>query len=261
MSIVEREAGVGRAASRPVTTAETAPETAPETAAERPPEAVADAAAGALAASLRPADLPAQLWDDDAGCVRTEALVAAYLDLQRKAGEDGRRNVPARPEDYVINVEGDLFTSDAEVNEKLHAAGLDQEQVQLVYDLAATRLLPVVAELSSRFEAESQVERLKLDFGGEEAWREVARQIRLWGESNLPAETFSVLSSSREGVLAMHKMMAGSEPPLLGNGGRGKTLPTEDELKEMMRDPRYWRDRDARFVEKVREGFRQIYDQ
>ncbi len=187
--------------------------------------------------------------------------MAAYLDLERKGSEDVRRTVPARPEDYVINVESELFTSDEEVNKKLHAAGLDQEQVQLVYDLAATRLLPVVAEVSSRFEAESQVERLKQDFGGEEPWREISRQIRLWGESNLPPETFSVLASSREGVLAMHKMMAGNEPPLLGNGGRGKTLPTEDELKEMMRDPRYWRDRDAGFVEKVREGFRQIYDQ
>ena len=58
----------------------------------------------------------------------------------------------------------------------------------------------------------------------------------------------------------MHKMMSGGEPALLGNAGEAKGLPTEGELKQMMRDPRYWRDQDKAFVEKVRDGFRQIYD-
>lgn len=221
----------------------------------------ADAVADAADAPMRPADLPARFWDEAAGSVRTDDLVAAYLDLERQTGESGQRPVPARPEDYVVKVENDLFASDAEINKKLHAAGFDQEQVQLVYDLAAAHLLPVVSEVAARFEAESQVERLKQDFGGNEPWREVSRQLRLWGESNLPPETFSILASSREGVLAMHKMMAANEPALLRNGARGTSLPTEGELKEMMRDPRYWRERDASFVEKVREGFRQIYDQ
>lgn len=235
------------------------PEQSKIEAADRIDASPADAAIGAPSPA-RPADLPERFWDEDAGAVRADELVAAYLDLERQIGEGKRADVPARPDDYVIKVDGDLFSSDEEVNEKLHAAGFNQEQVQLVYDLAASRLLPVVAELASRFEAESEVERLKQDFGGEEPWREVSRQIRLWGESNLPPETYAVLAGSREGVLAMHKMMSGREPELLRNGGRGMTPPTEDELKEMMRDPRYWRDRDASFVGKVREGFRQLYD-
>lgn len=222
-----------------------------------------DPAAGVTSATARaaaPAELPERFWDDDAGALRTDELVAAYLDLERQAEEAGRRSVPARPEDYVIKVENELFAKDEEINRKLHAAGFDQDQAQLVYDLAAEHLLPVVAELSSRLEAESQVERLKQDFGGEEPWREISRQIRLWGESNLPAETFKALAASREGILAMHKMMSGNEPGLLRNGGSGMSPPTEHDLKQMMRDPRYWRDRDAGFVEKVREGFRQLYD-
>jgi hypothetical protein len=224
------------------------------------PEAAANDVASAAQAGARPTDLPERFWDEDAKSVRTDALIAAYLDLERQAN-DGRRGVPANPDDYVIKVENDLFASDEAVNKELHAAGFDQEQVQLVYDLAAKRLLPVVAELASRVEAQSQVERLKQDFGGEEPWREVARQIRLWGENNLPPETFSILASSRDGILAMHKMMSGNEPELLRNGGRGGAPLTEGELKQMMRDPRYWRDRDLGFVEKVREGFRQLYDQ
>lgn len=34
---------------------------------------------------------------------------------------------------------------------------------------------------------------------------------------------------------------------------------SEAELKELMRDPRYWRDLDPEIVAKVREGFRTIY--
>lgn len=232
------------------------PEPSDKIAAARPDVGVDPAAA----VPWRPADLPERFWDADGGCLRADDLVAAYLDLERKAAEAETRQVPARPEDYVIKIENDLFASDEEVNKKLHQAGFDQAQVQLVYDLAAERLLPVVAQMASRFEAQSEADRLKQEFGGEESWREIARQIRLWGEGNLSPDTFEILASSREGVLAMHKMMVGGEPSMLGNGGPGKGLPTEDELKEMMRDPRYWRDRDPSFVARVREGFRQIYD-
>ena len=33
----------------------------------------------------------------------------------------------------------------------------------------------------------------------------------------------------------------------------------EQTLSEMMRDPRYWRDRDAEFVARVTAGFRRLY--
>jgi hypothetical protein len=115
------------------------------------PEVAADAAA---AVPSRPADLPERFWGEDGGCLRAEGLVAAYLDLERKAAEAEPKQVPARPEDDVIKIENDLFASDEEVNKKLHQAGFDQEQVQLVYDLAAERLLPVVAQMASRLEAQ-----------------------------------------------------------------------------------------------------------
>ncbi|MGZ8996716.1 MAG: hypothetical protein ACXW3P_09545, partial [Rhodospirillales bacterium] len=42
----------------------------------------ADAVADAADAPMRPADLPARFWDEAAGSVRTDDLVAAYLDLE-----------------------------------------------------------------------------------------------------------------------------------------------------------------------------------
>lgn len=39
----------------------------------------------------------------------------------------------------------------------------------------------------------------------------------------------------------------------------GTAPKTESELKQLMRDPRYWRYQEREIVEKVREGFRQLY--
>ncbi len=204
--------------------------------------------------------LPDRFRDSDTGDVRTEALIDAYLELETQLEGRPSREVPDSPDGYAVSVDTDLLAIDAEVNAKLHAAGFDQNQAQLVYDLAASHLLPMVAEVASAYEAEGQIAKLKQDFGGDEQWREVSRQMQVWGEGHLPADVYGVLATTREGVLAMHKMMAGGEPALLGNAGSEKTLPTDAELKQMMRDPRYWRDQDKSLVEKVREGFRQIYD-
>lgn len=35
--------------------------------------------------------------------------------------------------------------------------------------------------------------------------------------------------------------------------------PTEKELREMMRDPKYWRDRDPETVRKIEDGFKKLY--
>lgn len=209
----------------------------------------------------RPAGLPAKFWDDKTGQVRLDALIKSYLELERKLSALPVRDVPAGPEHYAIKVANDFLSADAEVNRRLHAAGFSQQQAQLVYDLACDRLMPMIAELATVFEAESQIERLAQHFGGEERWRETARQIDAWARSRLPARVFEALSTTFEGVVAMHRMMSGEEPGLLREGQGPAASPTEAEIKQLMRDPRYWRQQDPAVVEQVREGFRQLYRQ
>jgi hypothetical protein len=171
------------------------------------------------------------------------------------------RDIPPGPDHYKVEVKNELLSPDPDVNRRLHAAGFSQEQAQLVYDLACDRLMPMIAELASMFEADSQIERLTQYFGGEERWREIARQIDAWGRSRLPSRVFEALCTTFEGVVAMHRMMSGDEPGLLREGRRSDGLPTEADLKQMMRDPRYWRQQDPAVVEQVREGFRRLYQQ
>ena len=220
-------------------------------------------------------EIPAKFRDPETGELRTEALLRSYLELERKlarmielppeggdpAGHAPLRKalgVPDAPEGYSVASKSDLIQVDPEVNRILHAAGFTPAQVQLVYDLAAERMIPAVQNLAGDFEAERQIERLCHDFGGEEKFQEIAKSIKAWGQQNLPPEVFDALSGTCEGVHAMHRMMASGEPGLLGegtvSGGAG-----EDDLKRLMADPRYWRDKEPTVVRQVSEGFKRLY--
>jgi hypothetical protein len=224
----------------------------------------------------RPAGVPEKFWDGEAGCVRTDALLKSYLEIERKLGSmialpaddedrEGRSRlqralgVPETPDGYEITARSALVEASPEINAKLHAAGFTPQQAQLVYDLAADQLLPLVDELLDEFGSARDSERLANRFGGTEAWRALAGQIKTWGRANLTEEVFATLSASYEGVLAMHQMMQAPEPAVLHNGEGAQTAPDETTLSQMMRDPRYWRDRDPDVIAKVTDGFRRLY--
>lgn len=228
------------------------------------------------AVASRPEEVPEKFWDVDAGTLRAEALLKSYRELERKLGTmvplpadaddvEGQQRlrealgVPAQPEDYTIEPPHDLLQPDPEINARLHEAGFTPAQAQLVYDLAAERLLPLVDEIIDEAEAARQAEGLAANFGGRERWQALARQLKTWGQANLPEETYRALASSYDGVLALHEMMRVREPSVLDGNGGAKPDADEAELRSLMRDPRYWRDRDPAVVAKVTEGFKRLY--
>jgi len=223
----------------------------------------------------RPADVPEKFWDEEAGSVRLDALLKSYRELEKKLsrmitlpGEDADEEerlrffralgVPETADAYTIEPRHPLVTADPDVNARLHKAGFTPAQVQLVYDLAAERLLPLIAEAAQMFEAERELDRLRAHFGSDERWQRAAKQLSAWGRANLPPAVFEALSTTASGVLALQAMMEKGEPTLISKGEpEGKV--TEDELRTMMRDPRYWRKRDPDFVARVSEGFRRLF--
>ena len=226
--------------------------------------------------SPRPADIPEKFWDAEAGSIRTQALLKSYLQLERKLGSmvplpnDGddaegqarlRRamGVPDSPEDYQIEPPNDVIEADANINAKLHDAGFNPQQAQLVYDLAAEHLLPLLDDAASELDSTRDGERLAAHFGGDDAWQTMARQIKTWAEANLVGDVFETLATSYDGVLAMHQMMQAREPSVLRATGTANSEPDETALTAMMRDPRYWRDRDPALVAKVTKGFQRLY--
>lgn len=167
--------------------------------------------------------------------------------------------VPDAPDGYCIRCDHGLFEADPDLNRRLHAAGFTPEQAQLLYDLAAERLVPMIRQIAFEFEAEREVMRLVSHFGGEDAWREISRQLLAWAKKNLPASALDGLTTSYDGVIALHRMMTASEPAALRAAAEAQPAGSEADLHKMMRDPRYWRDRDPALLAKVTEGFRRMY--
>lgn len=209
-----------------------------------------------ISPSARPDGLPDKFWDARSGAVRADALLRSYLELERALGAH-QEDRPAHPGDYQINVD-DILEVDDGVNRRMFDEGFTNRQAQLVYDLAAERLLPMVQRIAEEFEDARQLDKLIGHFGSRERLEAMRPQLVAWGKANLTDDVFAALASSAEGVIALHEMMQNREPGLGGTGG-APSGQSEKDLRRLMADPRYWREQDPAVVEKVRNGFRALY--
>lgn len=210
-----------------------------------------------LTEDLDETTIPEKFMDPKSGAVRVQAILDSYNALERKMSQTP--SAPKSPEDFCIDCAHGLFKPDMEVNKRLHAKGFTQNQAQEVYDLAAERMIPMIMEMAAEFNADREVEKLVGHYGGPQRWQEISRQLLAFGQKNLPPDVLGNLSSSFEGVLALERMMKSDEPSLQRGGDNVPTGMDEKELSSMMRDPRYWRDRDPAFVAKVTEGFQKMF--
>ncbi len=223
----------------------------------------------------RPNEVPEKFWDASTNTLRTEALLKSYLQLEKKLGamvplptegdsESCQRlqralGRPDSPDDYNIEAPHELLPSDPEINVKLHNAGLTSEQAQLVYDLAAEHVLPIIEEINVETSQAQELSQLAAHFGGEQTWQAIAPQIKSWAEANLSEEVYGALGSSCDGIVAIHQMMQSPEPSLISEAAVPNNGLDKDALTQMMRDPRYWREHDPAFVKRVTEGYKQLY--
>lgn len=205
-------------------------------------------------APVRPEGLPDEFWDPEAGGVRLDELVGAYGALA------SAERAPASPEDYALELDGLLGGPDAEANRRMHEAGFTNAQVQLVYDMASSLLLPLAGEVAGELERAEREARLAERYGGEDGWRRAKGQMEAWAAANLPAGVGAALTGSIEGAAALERLMDAGEPGLGGEGGEQRAeAPTLDGLRRLQGDPRYWRDRDPALVRQVMDGYRRLY--
>ena len=222
--------------------------------------------------SNKPDGVPDKFWDAKKEEIRVDALLSSYLALEKKLStmlpmpqndDDKKRiqkvlGVPDRAEDYNVSVPNDLFDVDQELNERLLAKGFTEAQVQEVYNLAAEKLVPLIVEMAGEFQADREVERLIEHFGGVDKWKEMSRQLLAFGKKNLPADVLDGLACSYEGVMALARMMKADQPGIKGKGDAPNGN-NESDIYAMMKNPRYWRDKDPSFVAQVTAGFEKLY--
>lgn len=206
---------------------------------------------------LLTAEVPDKFKDPKSGEVKMDALLQSYKSLEQRLSQQAKP--PASPDEYCIECGHGLFEPDADINQRLHAKGFTQDQAQEVYNIAADKMIPMMRDMAMDYKADREVEKLVNHFGGSENWREVSRQLLAFGKKNLPDDVLDNLSSSYEGVLALHRMMKNGEPALQRGQAKVSGALDEAELSSMMRDPKYWREKDPAFIAKVTQGFEKLY--
>ena len=205
------------------------------------------------------------------GELNTSALVKSYCELEKKMSnmvsipndesDDSVKQkfnraigVPENASEYPTN---SLF-DDESVREKFHEIGLTSSQVEQIYNIAEEFLQPTLKNLFQLQNETNAINELKNFFGGTEKMKEALREINAFGERFLPSDAFDELCSTPQGIQGIYKMMQSMEPEVLTNKNATENL-TDDDLRNMMRDPKYWRDHDEEYVRKIENGFKKLY--
>lgn len=221
-----------------------------------------------------PQNIPPKFWDTEKKEIRSDALLASYLALEKKLSQSFAvpeteadklklhrlLGCPETADGYNVSMTSDVLSIDPDMHTRLHNKGFTNEQVQEVYDLAIERLVPLILEMSAEFQAEREVERLVEYFGSIERWQETARQLNEYGRKNLPPLAFDGLNCSYDGVMALYQMMKGNKGlPSAKEQAIAADSFDEKGLKTLMQNPKYWREKDPSFIAKVTAGFEKLY--
>jgi len=205
------------------------------------------------------------------GTLNADALIKSYTELEKKMGtmisvpdENSDESsvirfrraigVPDNADEYPHN---EMF-DDENVRQEFHKIGLTKNQVEKIYDIAQKFLSPVVDEILSVEQESNAMSELKKFFGNDEKMHDAFVAIKSFGERFLPADAFNELCSTPQGIQGVYKMMQSMEPHVETDSSDMKVL-SDDDLRRMMRDPKYWRDHDAEYVRKIENGFKKLY--
>jgi hypothetical protein len=208
---------------------------------------------------------------DDNGQLNTSALIKSYCELEKKMSnmislpkDDSDENakqkfnhaigVPDNASDYPKN---ELFDNES-VRNKFHEIGLTSKQVEKIYSIAEEFLQPTLKNLFELQNQNNAINELKNFFGSKEKMENALREINAFGERFLPSDAFDELCSTPQGIQGIYKMMQSMEPNVLTDKNTSENL-TDDDLRNMMRDPKYWRDQDPEYVRKIENGFKKLY--
>ena len=214
--------------------------------------------------------IPEKFLNED-GTLNTDSLVKSYNELEKKIGtmvsvpnadaDDKTRErffraigVPDDAKEYPVN---DMFDDDS-VKQKFHDIGLTCNQVEEIYAIANEFLSPLLSELFDAKNETSAYSELKNFFGDDEKMCDALRAINTFGERFLPHDAFESLCSTPQGIQGVYRMMKSMEPDVQTQKNESENL-SDDDLRRMMRDPKYWRDGDPEYVRKIENGFKKLY--
>ena len=214
--------------------------------------------------------IPEKFLNED-GTLNADSLLKSYNELEKKLGtmvsvpnndsdKDARDRfnraigVPDNISEYPTN---EMFDDDS-VKQKFHDMGLTCNQVEQIYALANEFLSPLISDLFDVKNETSAYLELKNFFGDNDKMYDALRAINAFGEKFLPHDAFESLCATPQGIQSVYKMMQSMEPHVETDGNAPEKL-SDSDLRNMMRDPKYWRYHDAEYVRKIENGFKKLY--
>lgn len=208
---------------------------------------------------------------DDKGELNTSALIKSYCELEKKMSgmvslpkDDSDESTKQKfnraigvPDDASEYPKNELFDNES-VRNKFHEIGLTSKQVEKIYSIAEEFLQPTLKNLFELQNQNNAINELKNFFGSTEKMNDALREINAFGERYLPSDAFDELCATPQGIQGIYKMMQSMEPNVLTDKNESENL-SDDMLRNMMRDPKYWRDHDEEYVRKIENGFKKLY--
>ncbi|MCL2629513.1 MAG: hypothetical protein FWD33_02370 [Alphaproteobacteria bacterium] len=188
------------------------------------------------------------------GEANLEAILKSYSELEKKLSQ-----APSAPKDaaeYAAPGFGDK--DDDNIRQQFLDIGLTKDQAEKVCALADSLMKPIVSGLMDANGESSELAQLEKFFGGPDKLAPALQEIEAFGAKYLPEDAFETLCSTHQGIVSLYKMMKSHEPDISTNKNSSQNL-SESELKIMMRDPKYWRDRDPEFIRSIDTGFKKLF--
>lgn len=216
-----------------------------------------------------------KFWDAERKEVNLENLASSYNALEKKLGsrtedlskqirqdleqeklgkapEEYKVNLPELPENVDVTVSDDMelvqwWKDTAKQN------GLSQEQFDQGVNAFVNNAVATLPDVNSEME--------KL---GDNA-KERIEASELWSKKHLSPEaynTFSSLAATADGVKVIEEIMKlTKDSPIPTTPTQVSVTPNEDDLKSMLKDPRYWDSskRDPAYVKRVTELYEKAY--
>lgn len=202
----------------------------------------------------------------------------AYKGLRKTLGEG--KSLPDSPDAYEYDF-GDMAEKIVKpgedgkdpvlshMNSIFHEKGISNADAQ---DLVL-ELYKVAETMGGDIAAAQSEETLDFEFksmGGVEKAQPTLDAVSMWTKSldekgllsDAVKDEVSLLITHSSGLelLNVLRVQNGEEPiPSNMNNSTPKGEQTQDDLNSMMRDPKYWRDKDPAFIKKVTEGFQKLY--
>lgn len=207
-------------------------------------------------------EIPENFWDPEAKAANLPAMLKANADLRTQLSK-----LPKAPDAYdlaaglsddakkMLNLDAkDPFVEKA--TGMFKARNLDQDTVSALVGLVVERDMAMEAtarEAEKQAATQARADAVKA-VGSEAALKAT---IEWWKE--VSGGQPLVTSAAGVKMLADLRQKLGGAPVPSGRDGAGDQRVTEDGLKIMMKDPRYWKTKDPAFIQQVADGFKALY--